>query len=59
MIRVYIYAWPEHYVGGGGRHDFMALCVRLLFDCSTIPGLAAVVVLDACSAHMVPDARCG
>ena len=27
MIRVYIYAWPEHYVGGGGggRHDFMAL----------------------------------
>ena len=42
MIRVYIYAWPEHYVvvgggggGGGGRHDFMALCVRLLFDCST------------------------
>ena len=27
MIQVYIYAWPEHYGGGGGgRHDFMALC---------------------------------
>ena len=58
MIHVYIHAWPEHYVGGGGggRHDFMALCVRLHFDYSTTwlsysYGTGCLLYPDACCGY--------